>query len=148
MRFIYHFAVVLTLAIGSTLATGAVAMAQQSAVPCTQVAVACVDLTTKQAWLVHDGQIVYGPTPITSGKPSSPTPTGRFKVLWRDKNHRSSEFHNAPMPYSVFFTRTGDAFHEGSLGVQSAGCIHLGYNAAVKFFNSLAVGQVVEVVSD
>jgi hypothetical protein len=68
-------------------------------------------------------------------------------VLWRDKNHRSSAFNNAPMPYSVFFTSTGVAFHEGSLRRQSAGCIHLGHNAAVTFYKRLAVGQVVEVVN-
>lgn len=147
MRSTYHVVMALTLAIGSTLLTGTVAMAQESGVPCTQAAVACVDLASRQAWLVQNGRIVYGPTPIASGKRSSQTPIGRFKVLWKDKNHRSSEFNNAPMPYSVFFTSTGVAFHEGSLKRQSAGCIHLGHNAAVTFFNRLAVGQVVEVVS-
>jgi hypothetical protein len=50
------------------------------------------------------------------------------------------------MPYSVFFTHSGIAFHQGSLRVPSHGCIHLGHGAAVTFFNSLAVGQVVQVV--
>ncbi|HEY2765566.1 MAG TPA: L,D-transpeptidase [Pseudonocardiaceae bacterium] len=136
------------LAISGTLLTGTVAMAQQSAVPCSQAAVACVDLASEQAWLVQNGQIVYGPTPITAGKPSAQTPVGRFTVRWKDKNHRSSAFNNAPMPYSVFFTSTGVAFHEGSLKRQSAGCIHLGHNAAVTFYKRLAVGQVVEVVSN
>ena len=147
MRFTYHAVVALALAVASTLLTGTVAMAQQSAVPCSQAAAACVDLSSKQAWLVQNGRVVYGPTPITAGKRSAKTPAGWFKVLWKDKNHRSSAFNNAPMPYSVFFTSTGVAFHEGSLRRQSAGCIHLGHNAAVTFFKRLAVGQVVEVVN-
>ncbi|MGH3782762.1 MAG: L,D-transpeptidase family protein, partial [Pseudonocardiaceae bacterium] len=56
------------------------------------------------------------------------------------------EFHNAPMPYSVFFTNTGIAFHEGSLSRASAGCIHLNHTAATTFFSKLSVGQVVQVV--
>jgi hypothetical protein len=45
----------------------------------------------------------------------------------------------------VFFTNTGIAFHEGSLSVQSHGCIHLGHTAAVRFFNKLRPGNVVAV---
>jgi len=70
-----------------------------------------------------------------------------FHVLWKDKNHRSSIFNNAPMPYSVFFTSSGIAFHEGSLKVPSAGCIHLSRSAAQTFFGKLSVGQVVQVVN-
>ncbi|MFN2535043.1 MAG: L,D-transpeptidase family protein, partial [Pseudonocardiaceae bacterium] len=62
-------------------------------------------------------------------------------------NHRSSIFNNAPMPYSVFFTSSGIAFHEGSLRSPSAGCIHLSRSAAQTFFNTLKVGQVVQVVN-
>ena len=66
-------------------------------------------------------------------------------MLWKDKNHRSAQFHNAPMPYSVFFTSTGVAFHEGSLSRPSAGCVHLSRSSAITFFNKLSVGQVVQV---
>ena len=51
------------------------------------------------------------------------------------------------MPYSVFFTTTGVAFHQGSLKVKSHGCVHLSHAAAVMFYNSLHPGDVVEVVS-
>lgn len=93
------------------------------------------------------GQVTYGPTAITSGKPGWRTPPGVFRVLWKNKNHRSKQFNNAPMPYSVFFTSTGIAFHQGSLSQPSHGCIHLSKNAASTFFNTLSVGQVVQVVS-
>lgn len=147
MRSIYQSAVALTLVTGSMVLTGAVAAAQESAAPCGPAASACVDLSAQQAWLMDDGQVTYGPTPITTGRPGQETPTGRFSVLWKDRDHRSREYNNAPMPYSVFFTRTGIAFHEGSLQRQSAGCVHLGHNAAVAFFNNLAVGEEVQVTN-
>lgn len=146
MRLIYHVAAVLILAAGSVSLTGAVALAQESAAPCGSTASACVDLSAQQAWLMDHGQVTYGPTPITSGKPGYETPAGRFRVQWKDKDHRSRAYNNAPMPYSVFFTDTGIAFHEGSLQRASHGCIHLGHNAAVTFFDHLAVGQEVQVV--
>ena len=49
------------------------------------------------------------------------------------------------MPYSVFFNG-GIAFHQGSLKVQSHGCIHLSTAAAQRFFGSLNRGDVVQVV--
>jgi hypothetical protein len=72
-------------------------------------------------------------------------------VLWKHKDHISSisktrEYPNGvPMPYSVFFTNTGVAFHEGDLGNESLGCVHLEHDAAVAFFNFLQVGQQVQV---
>jgi lipoprotein-anchoring transpeptidase ErfK/SrfK len=120
---------------------------QSAAMPCGSSAAACVSLSSQRAWLMSGGQVIYGPTPITSGKPGQRTPPGMFRVLWKDKNHRSTIFNNAPMPYSVFFTNTGIAFHEGSLRVPSAGCIHLSRDAAATFFSKLSVGQVVQVVS-
>jgi hypothetical protein len=47
---------------------------------------------------------------------------GIFKVFWKDLHHRSSLFHKAPMPYSVFFDG-GNAFHEDSVQVPSHGCV-------------------------
>ncbi|MGH3935330.1 MAG: L,D-transpeptidase [Pseudonocardiaceae bacterium] len=123
------------------------AAAGSAAAPCGPAAAACIDLSRQQAWLMHGGQVTYGPTPITSGKPGYRTPPGTFTVLWKNRHHRSRAFNNAPMPYSVFFTNSGIAFHQGSLSAPSHGCIHLGSGAAATFFTTLAVGQVVQVVS-
>lgn len=145
MRKILHVTVALTIAIAGTLLTSVVS-AEAADAPCASSASACVDLSSHRAWLMHNGQVTYGPTPITSGRPGQETPVGRFTVKWKDLHHRSSEYHNAPMPYSVFFTSTGVAFHEGSLYQQSAGCVHLGHTAAATFYRQLAVGQIVQVV--
>jgi lipoprotein-anchoring transpeptidase ErfK/SrfK len=147
MSFFRHSLISLTIAAGCAVLSPAVAAASQStAAPCGAAAAACISLSSQQAWLMSGGRVIYGPTPITSGKPGHRTPPGVFRVLWKDRDHRSSIFNNAPMPYSVFFTDTGIAFHEGSLSRASHGCIHLSRNAAATFFNKLSVGQVVQVV--
>ncbi len=144
-----HTVLALTVALACAVLTPAVAVAAagSAAAPCGASAAACISLSSQRAWLMNGGQVSYGPTPITSGKPGHRTPPGTFRVLWKDKDHRSSLFNNAPMPYSVFFTNSGIAFHQGSLRVPSHGCIHLSRDAAVTFFNKLTVGQVVQVVS-
>lgn len=120
------------------------AAAAQSSNPCPASASACVDLANTQAWLQSGGQITYGPVSITSGAAGSRTRTGTFAVFWKDKNHKSSLFNNAPMPNSVFFD--GDiAFHQGSLYDQSNGCIHLSWDASATFFSTLSVGDSVYV---
>jgi hypothetical protein len=114
-------------------------------VPCSAQADACVDLSANTTWLTHNGTVTYGGVPITSGRAGYETPTGTFHVTYKDIDHYSRAF-NGPMPYSVFFTDTGVAFHEGSLGVRSHGCVHLSHDAAVTYYNALHPGDVVEVV--
>jgi len=120
------------------------AAAAQAGNPCPAAASACVDLADEQAWLQSGGQITYGPVPITSGKSGARTRDGMFSVFWRDKNHKSSLFDDAPMPNSVFFDND-IAFHQGSLSRQSNGCIHLSWDASETFFDTLSVGDRVYV---
>ncbi len=127
------------------LAGTAGASAASSGAPCTSAARACVDLSSQQAWLMQGGDVIYGPVPVATGKASAPTAPGTFQVFWKDLHHRSSIFHNAPMPYSVFFNG-GDAFHQDSVTVRSNGCVHLTQSAAQTFYNTLHVGDVVQVV--
>jgi hypothetical protein len=114
--------------------------------PCLSNVAACVRLSTRQAWLIDKGRVTLGPVPITSGKSGERTPTGRHRVLWKDKDHLSREFDDAPMPWSVFFAAGGIAFHTGSLRAQSSGCIHLSDATAKRFFGNLTVGDVVQVL--
>jgi len=119
-------------------------------VPCAAAAAApgtaaCVDISAHKAWILQGGKVVYGPVPMLPGRKGYATPTGTFHVLSKEKMHLSKEFDNAKMPNSVFFY-PGDAFHTGSLSVYSHGCIHLSAGASLKFFNTLHVGDVVQVV--
>lgn len=113
--------------------------------PCTETARACVDLVHNQAWLIHDGQITRGPVLISHGGQGKETPTGTFQVQWKDQNHKSAEFNNAAMPYSVFFAPGGIAFHQGNPRNPSAGCVHLSKDDAVAWFTDLQVGDEVQI---
>ena len=118
-----------------------------SPTPCAPTAKACVSQSTNQTWLQgEDGKASYGPVPNTVGKAGQETPNGTFHVQWKDADHRSGEFDDAPMPNAVFFTESGVAFHEGSLEDESNGCIHLSTTAAKKFFDNLNQGDEVQVV--
>ena len=74
---------------------------------------------------MRGGNITYGPVPVATGRACAPTAPGSFHVTWKDLHHRSNKFHNAPMPYSVFFNG-GDAFHQDSVTVRSHGCVAVG----------------------
>jgi hypothetical protein len=124
------------------LGTGTASAA--TAPPCAATARACVDLATQQGWLMDNGAVTYGPVPLRSGRPSAPTDPGTFHVTYKDLHHVSSIYHQA-MPYAVFFNG-GDAFHEGSLRVSSHGCVHLSRSAAETFYDTLSVGDEVDVV--
>jgi hypothetical protein len=119
--------------------------------PCTEAARACVDLAKQQAWLIDDqGTVTLGPVAISSGGPGKETPLGTFNVQWKDKNHKSQEFklpngQGAPMLWSVFFADGGIAFHGGSVTRASAGCVHLSDADAQMFYNTLQLGDEVEV---
>ena len=113
--------------------------------PCTATAAACVDLARNLAWLIDDGEVVRGPVPVTHGGPGKDTPAGTFTVQWKDQNHRSAEFDDAPMPYAVFFAPGGVAFHEGSLERLSAGCVHLSHDDAAAWYDALEVGDEVQI---
>ncbi|SDC14175.1 L,D-transpeptidase [Actinokineospora iranica] len=131
--------------IGAGGILAAPAASAQAAAPCGPRAAACIDLSDNAAWLMDNGTVTYGAVPITTGKPGYETPPGTFSVTYKDIDHWSKAY-DAPMPYSVFFTTSGIAFHEGSLREQSHGCVHLSPEAAKAFFDGLTPGDVVEVV--
>ncbi len=88
-----------------------------------------VDKTTQRMTVVVDGQVRYT-WPVSTGRPGYDTPNGRFTAFRMDKDHRSQEWDNAPMPFSVFFTSTGDAVHgtyetRGLGRAVSHGCVRL-----------------------
>jgi lipoprotein-anchoring transpeptidase ErfK/SrfK len=121
--------------------------------PCTAATAACVDVDSKQAWLIKDGKIVRGPVAISTGGTGKETPTGdSFRVFNKDKDHTSHEFklpngQPAPMPNAVFFEDGGIAFHAGSPQRAPAGCVHLGLADSLAFFNFLNIGDQVQVMN-
>jgi lipoprotein-anchoring transpeptidase ErfK/SrfK len=147
-----HARAAVTVGIIGLLTAAAVGVAQADGedkkvgdTPCGEDVRACVDLEHEVAWLIDDGEVVRGPVKISPGSEAHPTPTGDFRVQWKNRHHRSREFDNRPMPFAVFFASGGIAFHEGSLDSSSAGCVRLSEEDASAFFDFLQVGDRVEV---
>ena len=131
----------------ATPSTRAKAVARPSVVdgtPCTATAKACVDIADSEAWLINDGAVTRGPVHVMTGDEDDPTPVGTFHVQWKAEQYTSRQY-LVQMPYSVFFADGGVAFHEGRQDTYSGGCVKLGHDDAVAWFNYLQVGDEVQV---
>jgi len=95
-----------------------------------------VDKSTQRMTVTVDGRERYN-WPVSTGRPGYDTPSGTFRAFRMDRNHRSQEYDDAPMPYSIFFTSSGIAVHgtneQRRLGrAVSHGCVRLSVqNAAI-----------------
>ncbi|MBV7295818.1 L,D-transpeptidase [Corynebacterium sp. TAE3-ERU12] len=112
---------------------------------CPLQAKACVDLENRLAWLQQDGKVTYGPVPTIGGTVVDPTPRGTFTVVWK-KIDDYSRAYEVDIPFSVYFTDNGIAFHEGALDEHSHGCLHLAHRDAPTFFDRLEEGDTVVVM--
>ena len=68
-----------------------------------------------------------------------------------DKDHRSKEYDNAPMPYAIFFTATGAAVHgtyeTRHLGrAASHGCVRLSVKNAATLWDLVSKESVYSTV--
>lgn len=76
---------------------------------------------------------------ISSGRPGFETPTGHYTVYRMEPDHKSDEYEQAPMPYSMFFSSRGLAIHgtyERGLGrPASHGCVRLSVANAKKLYD-------------
>jgi hypothetical protein len=70
---------------------------------------ACYDRFRHQVNLYHNGTLLNSWL-VRGGDYYTPTRTGRFRVYLRNKHQVSTQFGNAPMPYSQFFSG-GEALH-------------------------------------
>lgn len=109
---------------------------------CPPTARACIDVDGKRAWMLTDGDVTYGPVPITTGRGGYETTRGTHQVIRHVRDEHSIPF-DSPMPFSTYFTASGIAFHEGRLDEPSHGCIHMSHESAVHFFDQLTVGDEV-----
>lgn len=90
--------------------------------------VARVTLSTQTMHVYRDGQLLYE-WPVSTARPGKVTPTGQWTAQWLSRNHRSSRYNNAPMPYSIFYS--GHYAIHGTDQISrlgrpaSAGCVRL-----------------------
>jgi hypothetical protein len=97
-----------------------------------------IDKSTQQMTVSVDGRTRWQ-WPVSTGRAGFATPSGNFKAFRMEADHYSKEFDEAPMPHSIFFTKTGHAIH-GYLDTRnigraaSHGCVRLQPENAAKLF--------------
>lgn len=125
MRIIAGIALALSLVVGAPVASQAASL------------VARVDISTQTMTVIHRGQVKYR-WKVSTARKGKVTPAGSWSAKWLSKNHRSSRYNNAPMPYAIFYS--GNYAVHGTNQVNrlgrpaSAGCVRLHtQNAAVLY---------------
>jgi hypothetical protein len=108
-----------------------------------------VSITEQRGYAYRNG-ILIGATSVSTGRPGHPTPTGVFTVLQKQKEHRSTIYDGAPMPYMERLTWGGVALHAGGLPgyPESHGCIHLPSEFARLLFGISSTGMTVVIAND
>jgi lipoprotein-anchoring transpeptidase ErfK/SrfK len=69
-----------------------------------------IDKSAQRMTVTVNGEQLYD-WPVSTGANGYDTPSGTFKPFRMEIDHYSEEYDNAPMPYSMFFTQTGNAIH-------------------------------------
>ena len=142
-----------------------------------EIARVIVNLTRQRAYLLNGDEIAID-SPISSGKRVGMTPLGNFRVMEKDKDHRSSiygdfvdkqgrvvragisrridsapsgtHYVGAPMKWFMRLTGDGVGMHVGILPGYPAshGCIRMPEQGAAMFYAKVKIGTPVEVVRD
>jgi lipoprotein-anchoring transpeptidase ErfK/SrfK len=102
-----------------------------------------VSLSNQRAWLYIDGKPSLI-TSITPGKPSTPTPKGKFHVISKHRNWTSTIYH-VPMNYFLRLDPGYFGLHQGPMRLTAAshGCVRLPQKEASEFFERTPVGTPV-----
>ena len=105
-----------------------------------------VDLKA-QILSVFRGQHEIGTAVILYGADGLPTPTGKFPILAKLKDHRSQTY-DAPMPYTLRLTADGVSIHGSNVrwGYATHGCVGIPTAFAAKLFDAISVGDDVLIV--
>jgi hypothetical protein len=87
-----------------------------------------VDKSAQQMTVTVDGDPRYI-WPVSTGRDGHDTPGGQYQPFRMEKDHFSREWDDAPMPYSIFFTKQGHAIHGTNHKIdgspESHGCVRL-----------------------
>jgi lipoprotein-anchoring transpeptidase ErfK/SrfK len=105
-----------------------------------------VDLKSQVLSVFRGGQEI-GTAVILYGADGVPTPTGRFPILAKLKDHRSQTY-DAPMPYTLRLTADGVSIHASDVrwGYATHGCIGVPAAFAAKLFAAASLGDEVFII--
>lgn len=101
-----------------------------------------VDVSEQAMRVSFDGRRAYQ-WPVSTARPGKITPRGSYGVQWLSKDHRSSLYDGAPMPFAIFFN--GNFAIHGTDKVKqigtpaSAGCVRLLPSDASRLFEAVRV---------
>jgi hypothetical protein len=111
--------------------------------------IAIVSLPDQRVYVYRNG-VRIAASSCSTGKLGHRTPTGVFKILQKDKNHHSSTYNNAPMPYMNRLTWSGIALHAGQLPGYPAshGCVRLPKEFAELLFGVTKLGMTVVIADE
>jgi lipoprotein-anchoring transpeptidase ErfK/SrfK len=107
-----------------------------------------VDLDTQLISVFRAGHEI-GTAVILYGADGVPTPTGHFPILAKLKDHRSSTYDGAPMPYTLRLTADGVSIHGSNVrwGFATHGCVGVPTTFAAKLFQVVKKGDEVVIVN-
>ncbi len=100
--------------------------------------VARVSISTQTMKVYHEGRHIYT-WPVSTARSGKITPTGIYQPEFLSRNHRSSRYNNAPMPFAIFYD--GHYAIHGTDQIKrlgrpaSAGCVRLHPDNAKILFN-------------
>ena len=105
-----------------------------------------VDLKSQIISVFRAGHEI-GTAVILYGADGVPTPTGKFPILAKMKDHYSATYDNAPMPYTMRLTADGVSIHASNVrwGYATHGCIGVPIAFAAKLFSAASLGDEVMI---
>lgn len=107
-----------------------------------------VSMPEQRVYVYREGSLIAVAT-CSTGRKGHSTPTGVFAILQKDKDHVSSTYKGAKMPYMERLTWSGIALHAGNLPGYPAshGCIRLPFDFAKRLFTITHLGGAV-IIAD
>ena len=108
-----------------------------------------ISLDEQLAYLYRNG-LRIGVSTVSTGKKGKETPTGVFTILQKKKDHKSTLYNDAPMPFMQRLTWDGVALHAGNLPGYPAshGCVRLPYEFARRLFDITNFSMTVVVAQE
>jgi hypothetical protein len=106
-----------------------------------QMPLIAISIASQRLTLYDRGEVI-AQSPVSTGMPGHPTPTGVFSVIQKQVFHESNIYSGAPMPYMQRITWSGVAMHAGVLPGHPAshGCIRMPYDFAVRLYSLTRAG--------
>lgn len=106
-----------------------------------------VSIPLQRAYVYRGGTLI-GVSTVSTGRAGHRTPTGRFPITQKRREHYSNLYNNAPMPFMQRLTNDGIALHAGQIPGYPAshGCVRLPLAFARHLFSVTSVGANVHIV--